>query len=118
MTVVASPDNPFEVGDSVQYNSIGRPYLAGLPGKIVSFNTNKTSALVEFRREDGRELTEWIGISGIKRATNSNSAEEIIRQELRDVNEKYITVSAEYRKLSTRKSQLEAALRALNATYR
>jgi hypothetical protein len=118
MANLASPENPFEVGDDVQYDSIGRPYLAGFPGKILSFNAQKTSALVKFTRPDGSTLQEWIGFSAIKKAPASDSVEETIRKELRQVTEEFTTVSAQYRKLNTRKSQLEAALRALNATFR
>jgi len=118
MANLASPENPFEVGDNVQYDSIGRPYLAGLPGKVLSFNTQKTSALVEFTRDNGTVLSEWVGLAGIKKVDGPQTVEDILRGELRTVNERFTEVSAEYRKLNSRKSQLEAALRALNATFR
>ena len=114
---LVSPD--FQVGDDVRYAGVGRPYLKDLPGEIISFNIPKTSAFVQFKRENGQVYEEWIGVGSITKSDPVvNSVEDLIRNELREVNEKFTTVQTEYRKLSSRKGQLEAALRALNATFR
>lgn len=110
--------NTFKKDDSVTYESVGRPYLKGLPGKIVSFNLNNTSAQVLFTKQDGSTYQEWVGLGAIKKTPESGSIEDVIRNELRQVAEEFTTVSADYRRLSLRKNQLEGALRALNATFR
>ena len=110
----------FEKNDKVTYNSLGRPYLQDLTGTIVAFNVNETSALVEFTQKDGRKISEWVGFNALTKAAVDvpQSVEDVLRAELREVQEKYNKVSIEYRNLSTRKQQLEGALRALNATFR
>lgn len=114
---LVSPD--FQVGDDVRYAGVGRPYLKDLPGEIISFNIPKTSAFVQFQRGSGQVYEEWIGVGSItKIEPPTNSVEDILRNELREVTAQYTTVQADYRKLASRKNQLEAALRALNATFR
>lgn len=118
MANIASSENPFKVDDSVTYNSIGRPYLNGASGTILQFNTANTSALVKFVTTDDKVYNEWVGFAALDRVDPPNSVEEMLRKELREVTAKFTEVSAEYRRLNTRKGQLENALRALNATLR
>jgi hypothetical protein len=118
MANIASPENPFKVDDPVTYNSVGRPYLNGATGTILQFNTANTSALVKFVTTDDKVYNEWVGFAALDRVNPPNSVEEMLRKELREVNDKFATVSSEYRKLNSRKSQLENALRALNVTFR
>lgn len=112
----------FELNDSVKYAGENRPYLKNRVGKIIAFNLTKSSARVAFQREEGLSpYEEWVGVGSlllIEEAVKPNSVEDLLREELREVTEQFAKVSTEYRKLNTRKTQLENALRALNATLR
>lgn len=112
----------FELNDTVKYAGENRPYLKNRTGKIVAFNLTKTSARVSFQREEGLSpYEEWVGVGSLLLVEESiapNSVEEMLRKELREVTAKFTEVSAEYRRLNTRKGQLENALRALSVTFR
>lgn len=112
----------FELNDTVKYAGENRPYLKNRTGKIVAFNLTKTSARVSFQREEGLSpYEEWVGVGSlllVEESVAPNSVENLLRQELREVTEQFAKVSTDYRKLNTRKTQLENALRALNATLR
>jgi len=112
----------FKLNDAVKYNGENRPYLKNRPGKILAFNLTKTSARVAFQREAGlTPYEEWVGVNSlalVEESVKTNSVEDLLREELRDVTEQFTKISSDYRKLNTRKNQLENALRALNATLR
>lgn len=72
------------VGTKVRYDGYGRSYLKGLDGKIVNTSANNTSALVEFRDSTNkRAATEWVGVSALNLAKNSNPAIESALEDLR-----------------------------------
>lgn len=115
-------EEDFKLNDAVIYKGENRPWLKDRPGKILAFNLTKTSAKVSFQRDDGfPPYEEWVGVGSlllVEESVAPSSAEDLLRQELREVSEQFGKVSSEFRRLSTRKLQLENALRALNATFR
>jgi hypothetical protein len=85
----------------VVYTGANRPNLLNKSGKVVAFNTPKTSALVEFTYADGGiYTTDWVGIGALKEVTP-------------DLSDAVKSLESKKAELLTQVAQLDAAITAI-----
>lgn len=85
----------------VVYTGANRPNLLNKPGRVISFNTPKTSALVEFTYTNGGiYTTDWVGIGALKEVVS-------------DLSEAVKSLESKKAELLTQVAQLDAAITAL-----
>jgi len=108
-----------ELEGTVLYNGASRPYLKNRTGTILAFNAEKNSALVRFEPGNNYESQDaWVGVAALENAPEDTSPEAVIRKELEQIKKDWPEVRDAYRKMNTRKAQLEQALNAFGASYR